>query len=260
MLLSLQQQQQQSTLTPPHSNSNNNNNSIANINIPVTSPQHPSDKSDSGYVDYMNLYIKNLDPSVSNNDLFNMFRKFGRIISARVMSNPQTGQSKGYGFVSYDKVEEATAALAEMNGKLIGAKQLIVAYHEPKKPRQEKQPGAGGNTPTLNNNNNHGNHSNNNNNHSPVSSANAMPFMNPIGTPVRSPHHNNNNNNTSDYGVSPNNNNNTSSAAAAAVAAAVSATSATTNPAAGMGTPYSSHDTRHPYDMAMPSVPINSTY
>ncbi|KAG2217572.1 hypothetical protein INT45_004925 [Circinella minor] len=256
MLLSLQQQQQQqSTLTPPHSNTNNNNsNNTPNINIPATSPQHSSDKSDSGYVDYMNLYIKNLDSSVTNNDLFNMFRIFGRIVSARVMSNPQTGQSKGYGFVSYDKSEDASAALKEMNGKLIGAKQLIVAYHEPKKPRQEKQqPGVGGTTPILNNNNmnDNGNHSNINNNnnhnhgHSPISSANAMPFMNPIGTPVRSPHHNSNHNN------------NNTSAASAAVSAMASVASGTTNPAAGMGTPYSSHDTRHPYDMSMPPVPIN---
>ncbi|KAI9245858.1 hypothetical protein BDA99DRAFT_447621 [Phascolomyces articulosus] len=187
MLLSLQQQQQQqspSTLTSPSQNHT--------INIPNSATATPNpnnvDKSDSGYVDYMNLYIKNLDPVVTNNDLFNMFRKFGRIISARVMSNPQTGQSKGYGFVSYDKEEEASAALQEMNGKLIGAKQLIVAYHEPKKPRQEKQ---GNSTTTTTNNNNISSNNNNGNQHhhhptatSPVtttSTNNAMqqPFMVP---------------------------------------------------------------------------------
>lgn len=89
----------------------------------------------------MNLYIKNLEPHINNDALFQLFKKFGRIVSARVMSNPATGQSKGYGFVSYDKAEEAAAALQEMNGKVPphGVKPLIVAYHEPKKPRQEKQ-------------------------------------------------------------------------------------------------------------------------
>ncbi|KAI7876398.1 hypothetical protein K492DRAFT_210381 [Lichtheimia hyalospora FSU 10163] len=100
-----------------------------------------SSKTESGYVDYMNLYIKNLEPHINNDALFQLFKKFGKIVSARVMSNPATGQSKGYGFVSYDKAEEAAAALQEMNGKIPphGVKPLIVAYHEPKKPRQEKQ-------------------------------------------------------------------------------------------------------------------------
>ncbi|CEG66043.1 hypothetical protein RMATCC62417_02697 [Rhizopus microsporus] len=91
-----------------------------------------------GFVDLMNLYVKNLDPTINNNDLFNLFRQFGRIVSARVMTNPATGQSKGYGFVSYGKPEEAALALNEMDGMLVRSKQIIVAYHEPKKPRQEK--------------------------------------------------------------------------------------------------------------------------
>ncbi|KAI8971825.1 hypothetical protein BDF20DRAFT_824445 [Mycotypha africana] len=95
-------------------------------------------KRDTGFVDFLNLYVKNLDPTVDNSDLFNLFRKFGRIVSARVMTNPQNGQSKGYGFVSFGKHEEAAAALEEMNGYQFRTKPIIVAYHEPKKPRQEK--------------------------------------------------------------------------------------------------------------------------
>ncbi|KAG1462217.1 hypothetical protein G6F56_005561 [Rhizopus delemar] len=86
----------------------------------------------------MNLYIKNLDPSIGNTELFELFRKYGRIVSARVMSSPTTGLSKGYGFVSYSKHEEAASALEEMNGQMVLSKPVIVAYHEPKKPRQEK--------------------------------------------------------------------------------------------------------------------------
>lgn len=89
-------------------------------------------------MDYMNLYVKNLDPDVDNNELFNAFRRFGRIVSARVMTNPATGQSKGYGFVSFSNFEDAGNALEDMNGQFLRTKPLIVAYHEPKKPRQEK--------------------------------------------------------------------------------------------------------------------------
>ncbi|KAI8338818.1 hypothetical protein BD560DRAFT_412765 [Blakeslea trispora] len=91
-----------------------------------------------GLIDFMNLYVKNLDPTVNSNDLFGLFRSFGRIVSARVMSNPQTGFSKGYGFVSFSKPEEAALALQKMKGFQFRNKSMIVAYHEPKKPRQEK--------------------------------------------------------------------------------------------------------------------------
>lgn len=92
-------------------------------------------KTEDSVVDIMNLYIKNLEPHITNNDLTQLFRKFGRIISARVMTNPQTGQSKGYGFVSFGKTEEAAAALHEMDGTMLGNRPLVVAYHEPRKPR-----------------------------------------------------------------------------------------------------------------------------
>lgn len=99
----------------------------------------------------MNLYIKNLEPHITSNDLTQVFRKFGRIISAKVMTNPQTGQSKGYGFVSYGKSEEAAAALNEMNGTMLGNRPLTVAYHEPRKGR----PTTTTNNTNMNNNNNY---------------------------------------------------------------------------------------------------------
>ncbi|KAI7879308.1 hypothetical protein K492DRAFT_163965 [Lichtheimia hyalospora FSU 10163] len=88
-----------------------------------------------GYIDYCNLYIKNIDSSISSNDLYDVFKRYGHIVSARVMSNPVNGQSKGFGFVSYTHVDEAAAALKGMNGQVVGVKQLTVAYHEPRKLR-----------------------------------------------------------------------------------------------------------------------------
>lgn len=110
---------------------------------------------DPNSVDIMNLYIKNLEPHITNHDLNQTFRKFGRIISARVMTNPATGQSKGYGFVSFGKSEEAAAALKEMNGVMLGNRPLTVAYHEPRKGRPN----------TMNYNSNHNNNNDSNVNH-----------------------------------------------------------------------------------------------
>ncbi|KAF1803728.1 hypothetical protein FB192DRAFT_1279383 [Mucor lusitanicus] len=112
------------TSTPP---------SPAPINNTASSPI----RSDgSSMVDYTNLYIKNLDLNVKSVDLFNNFRRFGRIISARVMKNAQTKQSKGFGFVSFSKADEAQKAKHEMNGEFILSKPVIVAFHEPKKARE----------------------------------------------------------------------------------------------------------------------------
>ncbi|RCH96181.1 hypothetical protein CU097_014197 [Rhizopus azygosporus] len=88
-------------------------------------------------VDYTNLYIKNLDLEVKSADLFKHFRKYGHIISARVMKHPQTKQSRGFGFVSFSKTEEAMQAKEGMNGQFIASKPIIVAFHEPKKAKSE---------------------------------------------------------------------------------------------------------------------------
>ncbi|KAL1916989.1 uncharacterized protein VTP21DRAFT_5186 [Calcarisporiella thermophila] len=93
---------------------------------------------DQQLYDPTNLYVKNLDMRITSTDLFSLFSRFGRIISARVMTNPITGQSKGFGFVSFSKAEEAARALHAMNGQQTLSKQLIVAYHEPKKSREQK--------------------------------------------------------------------------------------------------------------------------
>ncbi|CAG8613297.1 1415_t:CDS:2 [Rhizophagus irregularis] len=89
-------------------------------------------------VDPCNLFIKNLDANISSSDLFNHFRRYGRIISARVMRDQETGNSKGFGFVSYTSAEEADKAKNSMHGKTLGTKQIVVRLHEPKKLREAK--------------------------------------------------------------------------------------------------------------------------
>ncbi|KAI9205874.1 uncharacterized protein BJ171DRAFT_441060 [Polychytrium aggregatum] len=94
--------------------------------------------SNDSSLDGKNLYIKNLDEQVDNLELFNLFRKYGRIVSARVMKDESSGQSKGFGFVSFEAEEQATRALRELNGKKVGAKSLVVNIAEPKSYREKK--------------------------------------------------------------------------------------------------------------------------
>ncbi|KAN0131697.1 hypothetical protein V8E53_010539 [Lactarius tabidus] len=101
-------------------------------------PLHgPGSNSHSGLIDPCNLFCKNLDPSIDSNGLFSHFRKYGQIVSARVMRN-ENGDSRGFGFVSFQTPDQATDALHQMNGVLLGSKQLVVRLHEPKQLRQEK--------------------------------------------------------------------------------------------------------------------------
>ncbi|KAH9331910.1 hypothetical protein KI387_004018, partial [Taxus chinensis] len=82
-----------------------------------------------------NLYLKNLDDSIDDEKLRDLFSEYGTITSCKVMRDPQ-GQSRGSGFVAFSSPEEATRAVSEMNGKMAGRKPLYVALAQRK--RREK--------------------------------------------------------------------------------------------------------------------------
>jgi len=75
----------------------------------------------------VNLYVKNLDETVTDDTLRDEFATMGTITSARIMKDSKTGLSRGFGFVCYSTPEEATRAVNEMNGKLIASKPIFVA-------------------------------------------------------------------------------------------------------------------------------------
>lgn len=83
------------------------------------------------------MYLKNLDDSVNDEKLIELFSEFGTITSCKVMLDPQ-GLSKGSGFVAFLTPEEATRALNVMNGKMIGRKPLYVAVAQRKEERKAR--------------------------------------------------------------------------------------------------------------------------
>ncbi|XP_062101936.1 polyadenylate-binding protein 2-like isoform X2 [Humulus lupulus] len=85
----------------------------------------------------LNLYVKNLDDSVTDEKLKELFSEFGTITSCKVMREP-SGVSRGSGFVALSTAEEASRALVEMNGKMIVSKPLYVAVAQRKEDRRAR--------------------------------------------------------------------------------------------------------------------------
>ena len=86
----------------------------------------------------VNLYLKNLDDQfVDDGKLRELFAEFGTITSCLIMRDA-SGQSKGSGFVAFSTPEEATRAVTEMNGKMVGTKPLYVALAQRKEERQQR--------------------------------------------------------------------------------------------------------------------------
>ncbi|PSS17262.1 Polyadenylate-binding protein like [Actinidia chinensis var. chinensis] len=85
----------------------------------------------------LNLYVKNLDDSIDDDKLRELFSEFGTVTSCKVMCDP-SGISRGSGFVAFTTPEEASRALAEMNGKMVGNKPLYVALAQRKEERRAR--------------------------------------------------------------------------------------------------------------------------
>lgn len=75
-----------------------------------------------------NLFIYHLPHDLTDADLATAFNPFGHVISAKVFVDKNTGESKGFGFVSYDSIIAAEQAIDHMDGFQIGNKRLKVQH------------------------------------------------------------------------------------------------------------------------------------
>jgi RNA recognition motif-containing protein len=64
-----------------------------------------------------NIKVSNIDYRVTIKGFRELFGEFGRMISCRLMTDPSTQRSKGFGFVQYQSQESALAAISALNGK-----------------------------------------------------------------------------------------------------------------------------------------------
>ncbi len=87
------------------------------------------------------LYVGNLPYSVRDEDLAQSFGEFGAVSSAKVMTDRDTGRSKGFGFVEMSSDAEAQAAIQGLHGQSMAGRDLVV---NEARPREERPGGFGG--------------------------------------------------------------------------------------------------------------------
>jgi cold-inducible RNA-binding protein len=89
-----------------------------------------------------NLYVGNLSYKVTDDDLKSNFSEAGEVVSATIIKDKFSGQSKGFGFVEMKTEEGATEAIKKFNGGTLDGKAITVNEARPK-----KEFGAGGGGP-----------------------------------------------------------------------------------------------------------------
>ena len=89
-----------------------------------------------------NLYVGNVSFKVTDEDLKTNFSEAGEVVSAAIIKDKFTGQSKGFGFVEMKTEEGATEAIKKFNGGMLDGKAITVNEARPKK---EFGAGGGGN-------------------------------------------------------------------------------------------------------------------
>ena len=88
------------------------------------------------------LYVGNLTYRLNSSDLEQLFSQYGSVQSAEVISDRDTGRSKGFGFVEMSSDQEAADAIQKFNGAEYGGRNMTVAEARPMAPREDR--GGGG--------------------------------------------------------------------------------------------------------------------
>ena len=74
----------------------------------------------------MNLYIGNLHYNVNEEELKEIFKEYGEVMSVTIITDKYTGRSKGFGFIEMLNDEEASKAIDNLNGTELRGRKIIV--------------------------------------------------------------------------------------------------------------------------------------
>jgi len=87
----------------------------------------------------MNMYVSNLSFHTNEEALRTLFAAFGNVKSAKIITDRESGQSRGFGFVEMDVAAEAEAAMKSLNNKDIEGRALSVSVAREKAPRSDNK-------------------------------------------------------------------------------------------------------------------------
>jgi len=90
----------------------------------------------------MNMYVSNLSFHTTDEDLRKLFAEYGTVSSAKVITDRETGRSRGFGFVEMESDQEANKAMKELNNKEIEGRTMSVTVAREK---EKKSNNFGGN-------------------------------------------------------------------------------------------------------------------
>ena len=91
----------------------------------------------------MNIYVSNLSFNVQDEDLKDFFAPYGEVTSAKVITDRETGRSRGFGFVEMADDAASQKAITELNGATVENRQINVSEAKPREDRGSN--GGGGN-------------------------------------------------------------------------------------------------------------------
>lgn len=83
----------------------------------------------------VNIYVGNLSYEVTDSDLQRAFSAFGTVTSAKVISDMESGRSKGFGFVEMGSKQEGESAISALNGTDLRGRTITVNEARPREPR-----------------------------------------------------------------------------------------------------------------------------
>lgn len=89
----------------------------------------------------MKLYVGGLAYQTTDQDLNDLFGQIGQVLSATVITDRDTGHSKGFGFVEMSNDQEALKAIAQFNGASLGGRTITVnvAHERRERPYRERR-------------------------------------------------------------------------------------------------------------------------
>ena len=85
----------------------------------------------------MNIYVSNIAFNATTDDLRQLFESYGTVDKVNIITDRDTGQSRGFGFVEMPDSTAAKAAMQGLNGKELDGRALTVNEAKPREPRRE---------------------------------------------------------------------------------------------------------------------------